>query len=487
MAGNTNDDSDLADLPASIAVLREYAPHPYQSLNSDGEILTVNDAWLDLMGYRRENVEGRWFGEFLAPDSAEMFRSRFSEFKSTGGVSNVEFDMKCADGELITVSFDGTIEYDEDEAVSRTHCQFTEITEQKDREQELDEANTVLRTIVENMPMGVLVEDADRDILMTNERLPEILGVPVAVDDLIGQDCAVAAENLKELFAEPESFVNVINRHIADREPVHNEELELADGRVLERDYIPYTLPDGPANLWIYRDITERKESEQKLETQRNNLEVLNQVLRHDIRNNLQLVTAFADMLEESVDENQDYVQTIQENARQAIELTTTSRDMAEVWLSESDEKRQISLQSPLENVLDEMRAVHADSDITVNGDISDVTVVADDMLSSVMRNLLQNAIQHNTKDTPKVEVSTEELEETVVVRVADNGSQVPDSQKETIFGKGEKGLGSSGTGLGLYLVKTLMEKYGGNIRVADNEPEGTVFAIELQKASPEK
>ncbi|MFB6186982.1 MAG: PAS domain S-box protein, partial [Halobacteriaceae archaeon] len=127
---------------------------------SDGEILTVNEAWLDKLGYDREVVERRWFGEFLAKDSVAKFESRFSEFKSTGGISNVEYEMQCADGESIIVSFDGTIEYDEDGAFVRTHCQFAEITERK----ELERINTVIRNLNQELVQAASTAEIDQNV-----------------------------------------------------------------------------------------------------------------------------------------------------------------------------------------------------------------------------------------------------------------------------------------------------------------------------------
>ncbi|MFC7114549.1 sensor histidine kinase [Natronoarchaeum sp. GCM10025703] len=70
-----------------------------------------------------------------------------------------------------------------------------------------------------------------------------------------------------------------------------------------------------------------------------------------------------------------------------------------------------------------------------------------------------------------------------MTVRIADNGPGVRESMKDDIFGKGEKGLESAGTGIGLYLVQSLVESYGGDIRVEDNDPTGAVFVVELQAA----
>ena len=111
------------------------------------------------------------------------------------------------------------------------------------------------------------------------------------------------------------------------------------------------------------------------------------------------------------------------------------------------------------------------------------LTLLADDMLESVFRNLLHNAIVHNDKELPEVTVSVILEEETVRVRVADNGPGIPERDKERIFDEGKTGLDSQGTRLGLYLVETLVERYGGDIELVDNDPEGSVFIVELLRA----
>jgi signal transduction histidine kinase len=80
------------------------------------------------------------------------------------------------------------------------------------------------------------------------------------------------------------------------------------------------------------------------------------------------------------------------------------------------------------------------------------------------------------------VTVSTLERNDVVVVQIADNGPGVPDEQKNAIFGRGEKGLESEGTGIGLYLVETLVEDYGGDVWVDDADSGGAVFSVELPK-----
>jgi signal transduction histidine kinase len=117
---------------------------------------------------------------------------------------------------------------------------------------------------------------------------------------------------------------------------------------------------------------------------------------------------------------------------------------------------------------------------VTVENRIPDVEVRGNELLEAVFRNVIENAIVHNDKEAPRVRISTRLEDGAVVVAIADNGPGVPDSQKETIFGKGEKGLDSAGAGIGLYLVRTLLDQYGGDVRVEDNDPEGAVFLVEL-------
>ena len=104
-------------------------------------------------------------------------------------------------------------------------------------------------------------------------------------------------------------------------------------------------------------------------------------------------------------------------------------------------------------------------------------------VIKTVFRNRLNTAVQHNDGDESQVEIAVTETDGQVVVRVADNGPGVPDEQKTEVFGKGEKGLESQGSGIGLYLVKTLVETYGGDVRVEDNAPRGAVFVAELPRA----
>lgn len=268
---------------------------------------------------------------------------------------------------------------------------------------------------------------------------------------------------------------------------------EIVDARkdgdpvVLEQTISPVIDEAGEPRKFVAvaQDVTERKRAEQRVEAQRDDLELLHRVLRHDIRNDLQLITANAEMLDGHVEpEVEGYLAALESSAQEAVALTESARDLANVILQLEVENTTMDLRSVLQEQLEEARSSHGDAEIRLEGTIPAVDVVADTMLHSTFRNLLNNAVLHNDTDAPVVSVSAHQTDDRVVTRVADNGPGVSDARKDEIFGKGEKGLDSGGTGVGLYLVRSLVDKYGGEVRVEDNDPRGARFVVELPVAA---
>lgn len=232
--------------------------------------------------------------------------------------------------------------------------------------------------------------------------------------------------------------------------------------------------------------MTDEVDPAERLKRQRDDLRLLNQVTRHDIRNDLQVVGAYAELLDDHVDEQgQEYLDVIKRNTDSAVALTTTVRDLAEVMLRDDAEPGHVSLERTLSQQVEEIRSAYSEAVFTVEGSLPAVEVRADEMLTSVFRNILRNAVQHNDKTPPTVAVSAtaDETNGVAEVRIADNGPGIPENQRGDVFGKGEKGLDSPGAGIGLYLVRSLVEIYDGEVWVEDNEPAGTVFVVRLRLA----
>lgn len=115
----------------AFRLLYENAPLAYQSLDENGCFMEVNPAWSSLLGYNREDVIGKWCGDFLTPPFREKFTIYFPQFKAAGEIHGVEFEMAKKDGSVVTVAAHGRIRRDEKGNFKQTHCILQNITEQK--------------------------------------------------------------------------------------------------------------------------------------------------------------------------------------------------------------------------------------------------------------------------------------------------------------------------------------------------------------------
>lgn len=207
----------------------------------------------------------------------------------------------------------------------------------------------------------------------------------------------------------------------------------------------------------ISTDITVQKRREAEFET-------LNRIVRHDIRNDTSVILGWAELLGDHVDEEGTaHLEKIVSAGEQIVELTDVAGTYAvAVAGRESMVVTPVSLRPTLTDEILIRSETYPAAEISLVGEIPDVEVLAKELLQSVFRNLLNNAIQHNDKATPRVTLSCSTTEETVTVEVADNGPGIPEESKESVFGKGVSGLASSGSGVGLSLVRGLVDQYNG-------------------------
>ncbi|MBM3301770.1 MAG: PAS domain S-box protein, partial [Deltaproteobacteria bacterium] len=127
----------------------EDAPMAYQSLDPNGCLLDVNRQWVALLGYSRDQVIGKWFGDFLTPSSQDHFKVNFLRFKAVGEVHNVHFDMIRKDGSALTAELHGRVSLDDQLRFNHAHCLFHDITERRRFEQALTASDKKYRTLFE--------------------------------------------------------------------------------------------------------------------------------------------------------------------------------------------------------------------------------------------------------------------------------------------------------------------------------------------------
>ncbi|WP_122088968.1 hybrid sensor histidine kinase/response regulator [Halalkalicoccus subterraneus] len=248
-----------------------------------------------------------------------------------------------------------------------------------------------------------------------------------------------------------------------------------------------YLVKDDVTSEVLVRTIRysiERKKTERELRMRTHELTILNQLTRHDIRNDISLVVGRAREVTEYVEpRGQDAIDEIIQSSNHILQMTRTVGDIVEtVTDDEAVDLYPVALADVLASEIDKARGLYRDVELSADGDLPGIRVRANDLLSSVVGNLISNAIFYNDKEVPVVTISVDASTESVVLRVADNGPGIPDRRKERIFEAGEQGMASSGMGIGLSLVDRLVTRYDGDIWVEDNDPEGSAFCVELAR-----
>ena len=198
-------EEDLRRSEEKFHLLFDQAPLGYQSLDEAGRIIEVNQTWLDLMGYPREEVLGRWFGDFLKPEAQGIFQEGFTRLKADGELSSVDWEMVRQDGTTIVASFNGRVIRDEQGKFLRTHCLFEDITARRQAERELKKSLSLLHSTLESTADGILVVDLEGKIVRYNSKFMGMWRIPASVM-ATGDDRQALAFVLDQL-QSPEAFL----------------------------------------------------------------------------------------------------------------------------------------------------------------------------------------------------------------------------------------------------------------------------------------
>ena len=267
--------------------------------------------------------------------------------------------------------------------------------------------------------------------------------------------------------------------------------------------------------LALTQDITERKTRQRQVEAERERLEFLNRLIRHNLLNGLNVINARCQLLASAVNDPDaaEHVEHIRNRGADLAELIEQMRPLMDAIVGDADHSlRRVSLTDVLETKLSLAAEMHPDA--RFHADLpEDVSVLGDELLGEVFENVFDNAVTHNDADTPVVEVTVTETTTTttvtdddvhvpdpdrtyagdevecpaVTVAVADNGPGIPEDEREAVLETGVSQLSEPGSGFGLYLVKQMLQSYGGGIEIRENEPRGTVFELTFLAEHPER
>ena len=230
---------------------------------------------------------------------------------------------------------------------------------------------------------------------------------------------------------------------------------------------------------------TEARVERQSLERQRRTNELLNRTLRHQLLNSLTVVRGRAELLaERSTADRAEWARTVVEHTDAMAE---TVDEIAHITrsLTAGTELGPVDLQPVVEAQVRNVRAAFPGAVVTVDG-VTTCQVRGDDLLGRALWNVLHNAVEHNESPRPTVCVDARVDDERAVVTVSDDGPGIPSGARERVLDANERGLGSDGDGLGLFLTASVLRQYGGDVTLAGSDLGGTAVELSLPLADRE-
>jgi PAS domain S-box-containing protein len=263
---------------------------------------------------------------------------------------------------------------------------------------------------------------------------------------------------------------------------------ETADGH---RDFLLRTIPysrdtgtEGTYAFAVYTDITEQKERERYLQ-------ILNRVLRHNLRNDMNVVLALAKRLARNLEDDElaEYARTLEDNARDVASLSEKAKEIEHVLGRRGAETGSVDVAHQVRNVVDESREEYDRADISLDAP-DELWAEGDDAIRRAAEELVENAVEHNDGDRVRVDVEARrdpERDGWVELRFRDDGPGIHDEEWRVVAGDEEIDQLSHGSGLGLWLTRWIVESYGGEItREQGDGDDGATVVLRLPHSPPE-
>lgn len=459
--------SVLEQSPTGITILDGDHEHP--------RILYANDAFLELTNYDREAVLGRELeiltGKATDDDQIETLHAAIANDDET----SIELQCYASDGSVfwndLTLS-----PLRVDSGDGRYWVGYhTDISARKATE----EQQRIFETYAEESDDVMVVTDSNGVIQQVNDAFHEVTGY--SPTEAIGKTPRILKSGEHDADFYEELWNDVLDGNIWESVITNRTK----QGYLYEttQKVIPVTDDDGEIRHFvaIEREITQKQLRQQILD-------VLNRILRHNVRNCVTVVDAHAQMLESNPEDAkvQSMATSIQERTgtlARIAERTETIRRLIKSF--ENDEEPTGIELSQARAVIDAYREQYPDASISVriDGD-DDATIRHGYMFEVVIEELIDNAVRHNDQCTPTVDIVISETPESEAARieVADNGPGIP-TNTWNVIESGEETPLEHTDGVGLWVVYWAVTALGGTVDYAQNEPRGSVIRVQVPLA----
>ena len=443
-------------------------------LDAEGRFSLVTEPLAEWLGYDREDLVGARPADVMPEADVEAVQSVVGDLWTSGDADaseRIETQAVTADGQRRPVELEVSL-VPSDAAFAGTVGVVRDLSELVRTRELLETERDRFSYLFDNLP------DAVVEATLDEEDRPVVRTVNDAFVDQFGYEADQVVGNSLNEFVLPEeereTGRELDRRAAAGERPSREVRRRTADGfREFLFRGIPYETGDGGTRSFgIYTDITARKERERRLE-------VLNRVLRHNIRNDINVILGYAEMLAERVEDEtlSERASDLREKAAELTALSDRARSLDRTMRRGSPRDSTVSLARLVDDALAEYVAEYPS--LTVETEVADVQVVGDGRLALAIEELLDNVVDHAGSGAT-VRIESDQTGSDVRLRVADDGPGIPAHERAVVEGATEITQLEHGSGLGLWVVRWVCESCGGRLRFAESAMGGSEVVLSL-------
>lgn len=328
---------------------------------------------------------------------------------------------------------------------------------------------------------------------IARERVIEEMGDGLIVLDSDGRvvDTNPVARQVFDISRDVSGTVDEVTSN-GDRKP--EEVLESLNGRTVtatidgkERSYdLDWTSLDDHRGVVVshvvsLRDVTDRKKYEKELEMTNQRLEVANRVLRHNLRNDMNVILGRAERLaQEEADDESKAAQRIVETAKELVDLSEKAQSISQIEGSLTSERATVEVRDRIRDTVGEFRKRYPETEIECElpeDETVEIAVPKGELFDIPVRNVIENAVEHNDTEEPWVRITVEKDTDGVHIRVEDNGNEIP-MMERNVFEDATEAPVRHGSGMGLWLTYWSVRSVGGGIEFGSRNPTGNVVTL---------
>jgi PAS domain S-box-containing protein len=456
--------------------------------------IETEEEGLSYVGPQIESIIGyppaAWLGReslwrrILHDEDRERVIAAYSAAVAARAPFSCEYRLIGPDGRTTWVRDSSTLADDGEH--SQRQGFIVDITQLKRAEKQLERNAMLLRGLIDATVDGMCLTDQEGEILIANRPLRRLVsGLGLADEGPIHERLLAIAERT----TEPERYAQRMRELAADPFTPSFDEFELArDGRDLQGFTAPVIGGDNEylGRVWTLRDVTEQRHLDRLRDA-------LIATVSHELRTPLTSIIGYLELVGTSADplsaEDAGYIEVV---GRNAIRLQRMVEDL--LFLAQLDagsfslDLGEADLVELAGEAIQAARPAAEAQNLTLTLEHDEPTVVSADAnrIGQALDNLISNAIKFTPKGG-KVQLLIENRDTACTLQITDTGYGIPASEQQRLFERFFRSTTAStnnvpGTGLGLTIAKTIVERHGGSIGFQSTEGKGTTFTISLPK-----